>query len=111
MCACARFRTPQASRWRAFWNAGGSVVSTGSPRSPSRSRAAAASRPDAAPQPAPDTVSVVVCAHTKDRWDDIVAGQAGLAEQTFPALETILVIDHNPAAARPRARRRSRTSA
>lgn len=31
-----------------------------------------------------------------DRWDDIVAGQAALAEQTFPALERILVIDHNP---------------
>lgn len=31
-----------------------------------------------------------------DRWADIVAGQAGLAEQTIPALETILVIDHNP---------------
>jgi GT2 family glycosyltransferase len=31
-----------------------------------------------------------------DRWDDIVAGQAGLVAQTFAALETILVIDHNP---------------
>lgn len=31
-----------------------------------------------------------------DRWDDIVAGQAALAGQTFPALELILVIDHNP---------------
>jgi glucosyl-dolichyl phosphate glucuronosyltransferase len=36
-----------------------------------------------------------VCAHTTDRWDDIVAGQAALAEQTFPALQRILVIDHN----------------
>ena len=36
-----------------------------------------------------------MCAHTTDRWDDIVAGQAALAEQTFPALERILVIDHN----------------
>nr|WP_292672476.1 glycosyltransferase [Nocardioides sp.] len=44
----------------------------------------------------PDTVSVVVCAHTTDRWDDIAAGQAALAAQTFPALERILVIDHNP---------------
>jgi GT2 family glycosyltransferase len=41
-------------------------------------------------------VSVVVCAHTMDRWDDIVAGQAALAVQTLPAVETILVIDHNP---------------
>lgn len=36
-----------------------------------------------------------MCAHTTDRWDDIVAGQAALAEQTFPALERILVVDHN----------------
>ena len=44
----------------------------------------------------PETVSVVVCAHTEDRWDDIVAGQAALALQSHPALERILVIDHNP---------------
>ena len=69
----------------------------GSPRSPSRSRAVAGSQPDPAAEPAPDTVSVVVCAHTTDRWDDIVAGQAALADQTFAPLETILVIDHNPA--------------
>jgi glycosyltransferase involved in cell wall biosynthesis len=37
-----------------------------------------------------------VCAHTADRWDDIVAGQAALATQSHPAMERILVIDHNP---------------
>nr|WP_272917557.1 glycosyltransferase family 2 protein [Nocardioides flavescens] len=41
--------------------------------------------------------SVVVCAHTMDRWDDIVAGAAALARQTRPPLEVVLVIDHNPA--------------
>lgn len=55
------------------------------------------------PAPSPDAVggglraSVVVCAHTMDRWDDIAAGAAALARQTRPALEVLLVIDHNPA--------------
>lgn len=49
------------------------------------------------PEPATTglTVSVVVCAHTMDRWDDIVAGLAALGGQTSPPLETILVVDHN----------------
>ena len=42
-------------------------------------------------------VSVVVAAHTMDRWDDIVAGAEALAHQTVPPLETILVVDHNDA--------------
>ena len=41
------------------------------------------------------SVSVVVAAHTIDRWDDIVAGVDALAHQTVPPLETILVVDHN----------------
>jgi glucosyl-dolichyl phosphate glucuronosyltransferase len=40
-------------------------------------------------------VSVVVAAHTMDRWDDIVTGVEALAQQTLAALETILVVDHN----------------
>lgn len=49
------------------------------------------------PEPAPGpAVSVVVCAHTMDRWSDIVAGMAALARQTAPPVETILVVDHNP---------------
>jgi GT2 family glycosyltransferase len=40
-------------------------------------------------------VSVVVAAHTMDRWDDIVAGVDALAHQTVAPLETILVVDHN----------------
>ena len=46
-------------------------------------------------QPEPG-VSVVVAAHTLDRWDDIVAGLRALAHQTVPPVETILVVDHNP---------------
>ena len=43
------------------------------------------------------SVSVVVCAYTEDRWDDIVDAVAGCAAQTRPADEVLLVIDHNPA--------------
>jgi len=46
-------------------------------------------------RPARPDVSVVVAAHTMDRWDDIVAGMDALAHQTVPPLETILVVDHN----------------
>lgn len=42
-------------------------------------------------------VSVVVAAHTMDRWADIVAGVDALAHQTVPPLETLLVVDHNDA--------------
>jgi GT2 family glycosyltransferase len=45
--------------------------------------------------PEPPDVSVVVAAHTMDRWDDIVAGVDALARQSVPPLETILVVDHN----------------
>lgn len=40
--------------------------------------------------------SVVICAYTLDRWADIqLAVQSALA-QTPPALELLLVVDHNP---------------
>lgn len=42
------------------------------------------------------TVSVIVCAYTCRRWDVLREGIASVARQTQPALETILVIDHNP---------------
>ncbi|WP_380175266.1 glycosyltransferase family 2 protein [Kineococcus sp. DHX-1] len=42
------------------------------------------------------TVSVVVCAYTLDRWDDLVAGLAALRHQTRPPLEVLLVVDHAP---------------
>lgn len=43
------------------------------------------------------TVSVVICAYTEKRWDDLLAAVRSIQEQTLPALELILVIDHNPA--------------
>lgn len=47
-------------------------------------------------EPAPLTVSVIVCAYTLRRWDVLCEGVAAIARQTRPALETIVVIDHNP---------------
>lgn len=43
------------------------------------------------------TVSVVICAYTEERWNDIVAAVESVRAQARPALETILVADNNPA--------------
>ncbi|NQV07833.1 glycosyltransferase, partial [bacterium] len=51
------------------------------------------------------SVSVVVCAYTADRWDQMVASVESVLDQSMPPKDTILVIDHNPellAAARSR---------
>ncbi len=47
--------------------------------------------------PMTPTASVVVCAYTIERWDDIVAAVASIRDQETPASEIILVIDHNDA--------------
>ena len=44
----------------------------------------------------PRTVSVVVCAYTLERWDDICAAVESLRRQTRPADELVLVADHAP---------------
>src|SRR4051812_15676117 len=44
---------------------------------------------------APADVSVVICAYTLDRWDDLVAAVTSVRSQTAPPRETIVVIDHN----------------
>jgi glycosyltransferase involved in cell wall biosynthesis len=41
------------------------------------------------------SVSVVTCAYTEDRWDDLVAAVESVRAQTVRPLEAILVIDHN----------------
>lgn len=43
--------------------------------------------------------SVVICAYTEKRWDDLVAAVESLRVQTYPPDEVILVIDHNTALA------------
>lgn len=49
-------------------------------------------------------ITVVVCAYTEKRWDDLVAGLTSVREQTVPADEVILVIDYNPELAERAAR-------
>jgi glycosyltransferase involved in cell wall biosynthesis len=42
------------------------------------------------------SASVVIAAFSSDRWDYLRDAVASVAAQTKPALETIVVIDHNP---------------
>ena len=41
-------------------------------------------------------VSVIVYGYTEDRWDDLSRAVRSIHEQTEPAREIILVIDHCP---------------
>ena len=41
-------------------------------------------------------ISVVICAYTHDRWDDLVSAVASMHSQTLQPREVIVVIDHNP---------------
>jgi len=41
------------------------------------------------------SVSVVICAHADDRWDDTLAAVASVRAQALPAKETIVVVDYN----------------
>jgi GT2 family glycosyltransferase len=40
--------------------------------------------------------TVVICAHTEERWDDLVAAVASVRAQDRPADQLVVVIDHNP---------------
>ncbi|MGV9321878.1 glycosyltransferase family 2 protein [Streptomyces sp. NPDC003660] len=42
-------------------------------------------------------ISVVICVYTEDRWADILAAVDSVRAQSRPALETLLVVDHNTA--------------
>lgn len=48
------------------------------------------------PAPLP-TMSVIICSYTEQRWDALLRAVASIARQSLPALETIVVIDHDPA--------------
>ena len=41
------------------------------------------------------SATVVLCAYTERRWDDIVAAIASLRAQTVPPVQIIVVVDHN----------------
>jgi glycosyltransferase involved in cell wall biosynthesis len=43
------------------------------------------------------TISVVVCAYTEDRWEELVKTVESVQRQTISPHELIVVIDHNPA--------------
>jgi cellulose synthase/poly-beta-1,6-N-acetylglucosamine synthase-like glycosyltransferase len=45
----------------------------------------------------PLTVSVVIAAYAQDRWDYLREAVASVLAQSRPALEVVVVIDHNPA--------------
>ena len=42
-------------------------------------------------------ISVVICAYTEERWDELLAAVESVQKQTLPPLEIIAVIDHNHA--------------
>lgn len=46
------------------------------------------------------STSVIIAAHTEERWCDIVKAISSAAAQSPPPLEVILVVDHNPPLAR-----------
>ncbi len=41
-------------------------------------------------------VSVIICAYTEKRWEDLVAAVESLQQQTETPFEIIVVVDHNP---------------
>src|SRR4051794_30202338 len=49
------------------------------------------------PRRACESVSVVICAYTMERWADLVGAVRSVQEQSAPALEIIVVVDHEPA--------------
>jgi GT2 family glycosyltransferase len=42
------------------------------------------------------TISAVICTHASERLEDLAAGLAGLAAQTRPPAEVVVVVDRNP---------------
>ncbi|MGW6391965.1 glycosyltransferase family 2 protein [Streptomyces sp. NPDC055103] len=43
----------------------------------------------------PHGFSVVICVYTEERWEDILAAVDSVRKQSLPALEILLVVDHN----------------
>jgi glucosyl-dolichyl phosphate glucuronosyltransferase len=42
-------------------------------------------------------ISVIICAYTEKRWDDLLAAVESVRHQTLPATEIIIVVDYNSA--------------
>jgi glucosyl-dolichyl phosphate glucuronosyltransferase len=45
---------------------------------------------------APEDISVIICAYTEERWDDLVGAVESVRRQSLPPREIIVVVDHNP---------------
>jgi len=43
-----------------------------------------------------NSISVIICAYTEDRWNDLFAAVESVQQQILPPDEIIVVIDHNP---------------
>ena len=41
------------------------------------------------------SISVVICTHDERRYDEVVAAVHSIERQTYPALESMVVVDHN----------------
>ena len=41
------------------------------------------------------SMAVVICAYTEERWDELVAAVASVRAQRLPAREIVVVVDHN----------------
>jgi glycosyltransferase involved in cell wall biosynthesis len=44
----------------------------------------------------PLNISVIICAYTEARWDDLVAAVESVQRQSLPPREIIVVVDYNP---------------
>jgi GT2 family glycosyltransferase len=42
------------------------------------------------------TVSVIICAYTEERWQELCDAVASVQRQTLPPCDIVVVIDHNP---------------
>jgi len=42
-------------------------------------------------------ISVIICAYSEARWDDLLSAVSSVQKQTCPPREIIVVVDHNPA--------------
>jgi hypothetical protein len=42
-------------------------------------------------------ISVIICAHTEERWQDLIEAVASMEQQTVPPQQIVVAIDHNPA--------------
>lgn len=42
------------------------------------------------------TISVIICAHTQERWQDLIEAVHSISQQTMPPHQIVVAIDHNP---------------